>query len=815
FKREGKFLGQLRHAHIAELIDAGVAGSGEPYLVLEYVEGENIDGYCDRRMLDVEARIHLFLDILSAVAHAHANLIVHRDIKPPNVLVTTDGRVKLLDFGIAKLLDEGKNAGSPTMLTLEGGAGLTPRFAAPEQITSGAITTATDVYALGVLLYLLLTGQHPAGSGPHSPADLVKAVTETVPPRASDAIVSHRADDPAKTRAATKDKLRRQLRGDLDTIVAKALKKNPAERYSSVTAFADNLRRYRSHEPIKARPDTVGYRAAKFLRRHRTVVALAALVVTSLAVGLFVANRERKIAQQRFDQLRHLSTQVFDLDNAIRDLPGSTQARERLVSMALQYLDGLAVNAHGDLDLTEELGEGYSRVARVQGVPTDFNLGQPVKAEANLNKAEQLMDRVLASRPRDRNAMWYSAGINQDRMILAQQAKRDADALAFAHESAERLDQFMALGNVRDSERPTAAAIYENIALAHINMHRYPEAIPYARQAIELVRSTPSAQLRVAQGLSLLANAERYEGDLDAALRDIREARRVDEAAAYRDPVSYRLNEYGILLREGDILGEDGDVSLGRPKDAVAPLRKAFGMCEALADKDPHDAVSRARVVNSGLALANILRAWDPQGALAVYDLALKRNEETGRSSLYTLRGRALLLANSSYALRDLHRPAQAHQRVDAALGIVCKTGDLPADRIELDSDAFVVSCAEADDQAGMNSPRRAADLYEQLLIRVIAAKPRASDDLRDAPRLSQLYASLAALYRRTGETAKAQKIESRRLELWQGWDRKLPNNVFVRRELAEAAVRKGLITTIEFSELHVSRIVLQSCVVF
>lgn len=789
FRREGQILGRLIHPHIAQMIDAGVTTAGQPYLVLEYCEGEQLDRYCDRKRLDIEARVRLFLDVLGAVAHAHANLIVHRDIKPSNVIVSANGDVKLLDFGIAKLLaDDG--APGDTLLTIENSAGFTPQFAAPEQVMGGAITTATDVYALGVLLYLLLTGQHPAGTAARSAAELVKAITETEPARASEAACFREpaeAGTVAANRDASPEKLRRQLRGDLDTILAKALKKASQERYPSVPALADDLRRYLNHEPIKVRPDTAGYRAAKFLRRNRTVAALVALIVTSLSVGLFVANRERKIAQERFNQLRQLSTQMFDLDNAIRSLPGSTQAREHLVSIALQYLDGLAINAHGDLDLTEELGEGYWRVARVQGVPTDLNLGQPVKAEANLKTADQLMDRVLASRPHDRNALWYSAEINQDRMILAQEARRNGDALTFAHKSAQRLNQRLGLGNVPDDDRDDAAVTYANIALADINMHRYAEAIPTARRVIELARSLPSAQLRVAQGLSLLANAERYQGDLDAALRDIQGARKIDEAAAYPSLFLRTINEYGILLREGYILGEDGDVSLGRPKEAVVPLRKAFGMSETLAQKDPHDAVSRARVANSGLALGGILREWDPQGALVVYDLALKRNQEIGDSSVHTLRERASILANSSYALRNLHRQAEARRRVEVALAILHRTGDLPADRIKLDSEVFIVSRAQADEEAEANNPRRAAELYEQLFARVTAAEATAFDDLRDAPRFSQLYASMAALYRRTGETAKAQEMESRRLKLWQGWDHKLPNNLFIRGQLAAA----------------------------
>lgn len=232
FKREGTILGRLVHPNIAELLDAGISQAGQPYLVLDYVEGDHIDRYCDARGFDTQARIRLFLDVLEAVARAHASLIVHRDLKPSNVLVRNDGRVKLLDFGISKLLEGDKPAEGLRSFTHSNAQALTPLYAAPEQLKANPVTTATDIYALGVLLYVLLTGHHPAGVGPHSAADLIKAIIDIEPLRPSEMVASAQANTEfmvfsAAHRSTTPGTLHRVLAGDLDTILAKALKKEP------------------------------------------------------------------------------------------------------------------------------------------------------------------------------------------------------------------------------------------------------------------------------------------------------------------------------------------------------------------------------------------------------------------------------------------------------------------------------------------------------------------------------------------------------------------------------------------------------------
>jgi serine/threonine protein kinase/Tfp pilus assembly protein PilF len=391
FRREGNFLARLTHPHIARLLDAGVSSFGQPYLVLEYVDGQQIDRYCDAQGLDVEARVRLFLDVLAAVAHAHANLIVHRDIKPTNVLVGADGRVRLLDFGIAKLLEDEAGAGEATELTREGGRALTPEYAAPEQITGGPVTTATDVYALGVLLYLLLSGRHPTGAADQSPAELVRAVVTTEPRRLSSAVAEAKTQKPetvatnAARRATTPDGLRRALKGDLETVVAKALKKHPEERYESVGAFAEDLRRYLDHEPVKARPDTLAYRGAKFLRRHIQGVAATGAAVLLLAV--LTAFYTARLAGER--------------DRASLQAEKATQI-SRLLTDLLTGADPWSVHKAKELTVRGLLDEGATRIeSELDGQPELQAemltvIGRVYQRLGVLDQAQALLERGLA-----------------------------------------------------------------------------------------------------------------------------------------------------------------------------------------------------------------------------------------------------------------------------------------------------------------------------------------------------------------------------------------------------------------------------------
>jgi len=461
FKREGRFLGRLAHPHIADLIDAGVSADGRPYLVLEHVDGDQIDRYCDRNELDLEARLRLFLDVLAAVAHAHANLIVHRDIKPSNVLVTTHGQVKLLDFGIAKLLESESSEGAGTQLTREGGGAMTPEYAAPEQITGGQVTTATDEYSLGVLLYLLLTGEHPAGAGPHSAAELVKAIVETEPPRPSDAVGPSRlsreaASTNAAKRSTTSEKLHRALRGDLDTIVAKALKKLPRERYASVTALADDVRRYLKHEPIDARPDTLAYRTAKFVRRNRTAVALASLAVLGpIAFGLAMAFQARTIARERdrAERVSEFLVNLFQVSDPGNSLGNTVTAREVLDRGADRLEKDLAAEPEVQASLLLTMGRVYLRVGLFQ------------KAEGLIERSGDTRERLLGKEhPLTLQSRFFQASAINLQGRRQEAEKRFRDVLAsqrrvLGEEHPDTLNTLNALGVTLSFEGRSAGAV--------------------------------------------------------------------------------------------------------------------------------------------------------------------------------------------------------------------------------------------------------------------------------------------------------------------------------------------------------------------
>ena len=784
FNREGTLLARLAHPHIARMLDAGVTPAGQPYLILEYVDGIRIDQFADEQRLNPLRRLQLFLQVADAVAHAHANLITHRDLKPTNILVNRDGQVKLLDFGVGKLLETTGSTSSP--ITLPGTAALTPEYAAPEQLRGEPVTTATDVYALGVLLYVLLTGRHPTGATCRTPAEHIAALLTGDPVLASDAVVAPTRTEAAQRatlRGSTPERLRRFYRRDLDNLLTKALEKSPDRRYPSVTALSDDIRRFIDHEPLSVHGRRWRYRAAKFVRRHRWPVAAAAIAFAMLTTGFLIVNQQRQIADRRFSQLRQLSQQVFELDNRIRNLAGATDARRALVAASLEYLEALSRDASGDLDLLQDVSEGYLRVARIQGVPTGLTLGKLADAEASLKRADDLVHTILASRPHDRRALVRAALVAHDRMIVADSERRDADALIHARRAVARMDALLNEGAPTESERESAFSVYGNVAAAYVNMHRADDAIRYATRVREIAARYGSAPSSVSYALTVLANARRSQGDLDGALEAIREAREISDRASYPNETKRMFDRYPLLLREAFILGEDRGISLNRGEEAMVLLREAMAMHEAGARRDASDFTSRTRVATVGRELGDILRWRAPQDAVAVYDVALARLGEIP-DSINARRDRALVLANSSYALRRLNRIEDARRRVDDALAILQKANAYPSDRIAIGGELCSVLQARADQSAAEGRLSEATAQYEELVGKVMAAGPDLEHDLRAAYSLALLYRDFARLRRSAGEPVAAQILEAKARAIWIEWTRTHPDNAFVRRQL-------------------------------
>ncbi len=731
FLRERRILASLNHPGIARLLDAGRTSTGQPYLVMEYIEGVSIDAYCSA--LDLRSVLKLFLSVSDAVSYAHRNLIIHRDLKPSNILIDGSGQPKLLDFGIARILDARDETRTVVRI-------LTPEYASPEQMRGEAYSTATDIYSLGAVLFKLLTG-----AGPKEPC------------------------------AAT-----REIPKDVEAILRKALRDEPEERYATVDALGDDIRSFLENRPVRARAGNTWYRARKFLRRYWIPATAAGVALAGLSAGLYIANRERVVAEARFSEVRDLSNQIFKLDNEIRDLPGATKARHALVSMSLQYLERLGREAHGDRDLAIELGSAYLAVARVQGVPGNSNLGEIPEADRTLQKADAMIDPVLAKYPRNRVALVRSAEIAHDRMILANTLRRPDQCLAYARKSSDRLDTLLSLGNLNPKEAAAAGHAYGNIALANSNMHQLDDAVRYARKGVEIARAANQPDF-IAGDLSVLANALRLRGDLEEALQTTREARTFQQNRP--DDYSRANNLIVVHWREGRILGEDDEISLNRPAEAVIALQTAYDLADQLVRRDSSDYASRARLVAAARDLGDILRHSDPGRALAVYEYGLQRSAEIKNTE--SLHDRVRLLAGSSYPLRSLGRVEESKRRIDAAFDLLRGANMWPATSIRPGEETVYVLRALGDYFADAGRTPDAIATYRGLLDKIVASKPAPETDLRDANAISVIKRRLEELERKAGRNDDADALDRSRRELWERWDHKRPGNTFIQRQLA------------------------------
>jgi eukaryotic-like serine/threonine-protein kinase len=583
FRAERQIVASLDHPNIARLLDGGTTAEGRPFLVMEYVEGQPLGLWCDTRKLSTRERLEIFLEVCAAVQYAHQHLVVHRDLKPANILVTEQGNVKLLDFGIAKLIapdlsgDATERTG--TLFRL-----LTPDYASPEQVRGGPISTVSDVYALGVVLYELLTGEKPYRVTDSSPAEMLWIICER---------------EPAKPSTVAKPPASKALAGDLDTIILTALRKEPARRYASVGAFARDIRRHLGGLPVEARTDSFGYRTGKFIQRHRAAVAATVLVVAALAGGLIMTLREARrartaeaSAERRFNDVRRLANSfLFEIHDQIKDLPGSTPARQLLVKRALEYLDSLAKERSDEPALARELAAAYQKVGDVQGNPYQPNLGDLSGGLTSYRKAIDLLvsltDRSGAV-AEDRSALagTYLAGCGMP-LVMG-----DTSAAVEMSRKGLALRQALVQESPKDAKRKrdlsTALRIHAyNLSIAG----RHPEASDALRQQAAILRELlaeapedPELRGDLGQNRYVTGIALKEVGDRPAARGALLEAEDLQRSLMVANPNSgtMRRSLFWSLTDAANLFLESNELGLSRER-----YQEALEIAQSLSRADP------------------------------------------------------------------------------------------------------------------------------------------------------------------------------------------------------------------------------------
>lgn len=543
FRHERQILASLSHPNIATLLDGGSMPSGEPYFVMEYVEGTPLDEYCDEHNLTVDERIGLFRQVCSAVAYVHQHLIVHRDLKPGNILVSSDGVAKLLDFGIAKIL-------KPELLmtvveaTTPDALVMTPAYASPEQVRGEAITTATDVYALGVILYGLLTGRTPYRLKTASPLDLWRAIIEDAPEKPSSAITRAptntnetppTAEEVSRKRGTAPEKLCRHLHGDLDNILLKAMRKEPNRRYASVQQFSDDLENFCNNRPVSAHPDSLGYRSRKFIQRHKWSVLGATAAALSIIAGMAAtiveareARVERMMAEARFQDVRKLATVfLFDVHDSLQSLTGSTAARALIAKTGTDYLNQLAQHAHGDVSIEQEVAEGYLRIGDLEGKPNSANLGDSATAIQDYRKALSIAEAMVRKRPTDWKSRQILLHAHSELAAVLPLDGKGQEAVTHAKEAVRVAEELLAADLKKNDSAEDLVEAYEllgdDVARSNGGAEEAVAAYHHALHAIPTVPRGDPSWARTVRGRAILIAKI---ADLPVANRDRADARR-------------------------------------------------------------------------------------------------------------------------------------------------------------------------------------------------------------------------------------------------------------------------------------------------
>ncbi|MBL8182415.1 MAG: protein kinase [Blastocatellia bacterium] len=605
FRRERQILANLGHPNIAALLDGGISDKGEPFIAMEYVEGLPLNEYAETKQLSVPDRLRLFLKVCAAVAFAHRNLVVHRDIKPSNILVGENGEPKLLDFGLAKAFDDGTNNTQTAVFAF------TPAYASPEQITGKPISTSSDIYSLGVVLYELLTGRKPHELENKSYDEVLETISVHQPTPPSSVVENDAVRD---------DRLLvRTLKGDIDNIVLMALRKEPERRYRTVEDLADDIERHLDGRPVAARPNTLGYLAGKFLRRNKLAVASAGIVLLSLITGLAfalwqanVARNERDRAEKRFQDVRQLSNSLlFDISPKIERLQGSTEARELLVVKALGYLDSLASETSADAQLKTELARAYRKVGDLQGNPSKPNLSDFAGAIESYTKAISLFEQMPAT--------------SEVRVEIAS-SYRELAAIRFAQgeikqsiaDSEHSIELYKAL-LVEDPSSITIAKANADAMIDHGHTYainnQYAIAIPVYRQAIaeleKMDRSDPEVLRMSALAIAYLSNALSWDDkQAEAELENQKAITLADELQAkYPNDSNIQRTVYIVYTQASSTHeGIKNDISLTNARKALDVVRRSSSL-------DPADTQSRQDLARALSRYGNIL-------------VLMKRNDE-------------------------------------------------------------------------------------------------------------------------------------------------------------------------------------------
>ena len=645
FLAERQILARLNHPHIARLLDGGTSRNGVPYLVMEHIDGLPIDRYCDEHRLSVDQRLRLLIDLCSAVHYAHQNLVVHRDLKPNNILVTPDGVPKLLDFGIAKWLKPDQDPHATETRGTQ--APMTPRFASPEQFLNEPARTASDVYSLAVLAYHLLTGKGPYDLGGSTLRELASAVCTQQPIKPSERIIRN---PPRDGFPESSTELAKRLRGDLDCILLRALEKDPDQRYSSARALGDDIQRHLHGLPVQARGDNFTYITTKWIRRRRGWVAAAALLLLSLIGGGLstvhqarIAAREHDRAERRFNEVRDLSLSfLFDFHDKVVPLEGSTEARELVVKTALDYLSRLAQESEDDPELRLELARAYVRIGDIQGRLGRASLGDSTAAMASYRLALGLLERLEQGQVEDEaqrldtlarclervgdqefvrgrlsEALGFYLESRTVRASLVELRPDDLEArlkwtftydrIAEAQENQHQLDQ--ALANYQHSrsvrqelleKHPDNHNVLSNLSTSHFvigsvleKMGRPKEAYASFRNALKLDRVLLAAhpahvELRygLMSSLNRIGRLDMAMGRIDQALDLFFEGRAIAAEQNAKDPRDARarkgLAEMELRIAEAELAGGD-------PRKALSHGRPGLEMMKGLADQDPEN----------------------------------------------------------------------------------------------------------------------------------------------------------------------------------------------------------------------------------